>query len=288
MVSVLTIAVQAAMISALYALVAIGFTLIFGVGGVLNLAHGATLTIGAFSSYYAANSLGLGLPGAIIAAIVVPGLFGVLLYMLLIRRYRDDPMIVMILTLVVTFAVESLFLVVEGTSAYTLPQLLPGNTTIGGASVSYNLIAIFALSWVIIGAVFYWVNRTDTGRAILATSMDRKGAFIVGIDTGQINLLMWFVASVLAGLAGYFLGSFLTISWSMGQTPLILSFAIVILGGLGSVKGSVVGAYIIGTIEVITTNVINPQLQGLAPLVVVITMLLIRPSGLYGTEVDIG
>ncbi|MGQ4554305.1 ABC transporter permease subunit [Halobellus sp. GM3] len=284
----LTIVVQAAMISALYALVAIGFTLIFGVGGVLNLAHGATLTIGAFSAYYAVNALGLGLLGAVATAAVVPALFGAGLYFVLIRKFRDDPIIVMILTLVVTVAVESLFLVVEGTSAYTLPQLLSGNTTVAGASVSYNLVAIFALSWVIIGAVFYWVNRTDTGRAILATSMDGKGAFLVGIDTGRVNLLMWVVASVLAGLAGYFLGSHLTIGWSMGRTPFILSFAIVILGGLGSVKGSVVGAYVIGTIEVLTTNVLNPQLQGLAPLVVVIIVLLVRPSGLYGTEVDIG
>lgn len=276
------------MISALYALVAIGFTLIFGVGNVLNLAHGATITIGGFAAYYAANTFGLGIAGAVLASLLVPGLFGSVLYLVLIRKFRDDPVVVMLMTGILILAVESLFLVVEGTSAYTIPQLAPGTTAVAGASVPNNLIAIFVVSWAIIGAVFYWVNRTDTGRAIIATSMDEKGAFLVGIDGDRINLLMWVVASMLAGLAGYFLGSYLTISWSMGRTPLLLSFAIVILGGLGSIRGSVVGAYIVGSLEIVTTNLINPQLQGLTPLVVVIAILLVRPSGLYGTEVDVG
>jgi len=288
MVNGLAIAIQAAMLSALYAVVSIGFTLIFGVGGVLNLAHGATITIGAFAGFYAVSAFDGGVFVAVTAAVLVSGAFGGVLYLGLIRPFRDDPTIIMILTLIVAIAIEYLFLVVEGTSAYTVPQLVAGTTTVMGASVPYNLVAIFVASWLIIGAVFYWVNRTDTGRAIIATSMDSKGAFLVGIDSDRINLLMWVVASILAGIAGYFFGSYLTIGWSMGRTPLILSFAIVILGGLGSVRGSVIGAYLIGSIEVVTTNVINPQLQGLAPLVAVIVILLVRPSGLYGKEIDIG
>jgi branched-chain amino acid transport system permease protein len=275
------------MISALYALVAVGFTLIFGVGGVLNLAHGASIAIGAFSAYYAVSALGLGIVGGLAAALVVPAIFGALLYLGPIRKFQDRPVLVMILTLVVAVAVERMFLAVEGASSQTIPLLVGGTTQIASASVQNNLLLIFLFSWAAILALFYWITRTDTGRAILAVSQDRKGAFLVGIDSGRINLLMWVLAGALAGLAGLFL-AYQTggAAWNMGRTPLVISFAIVIVGGLGSIRGSVIGAYIIGTVEVLTINLVNANLQGLMPLIVLVAVLLLRPEGLFGKEVE--
>lgn len=271
------------MISALYALVAVGFTLIFGVGGVLNLAHGASIAIGAFSAYYAVSA-GFGIVGGLAAAVLVPALFGALLYLGPIRKFQDRPVLVMILTLVVAVAVERVFLAVEGASSQTIPLLIGGSTQIASASVQNNLLLIFLFSWAAILALFYWVTRTDTGRAILAVSQDRKGAFLVGIDSGRINLLMWTLAGVLAGLAGFFLASQQGVRFDIGRAPLVLSFAIVVLGGLGSIRGSVVGAYIIGTLEILTIRLVSPNLAGLAPLVALIFVLLVRPAGLFGRE----
>jgi len=287
MVDVLTIAVQAVIISALYALVAVGFTLIFGVGGVLNLAHGASITIGAFAAYFAMTSYGLGIVGAIAAAAIVPALFGAILYLGVIRQFQDEPILVMILTLVTSVAVEAILVTTQDATSYTLPVLVPGTVTFGGARIQITSIVMFAISWLILIALFLYVNKTDTGRAILATSMDRKGAFLVGIDSGRINLLMWVLAGALAGIAGLFIAQqFGGAAWDMGRTPLVLSFAIVVIGGLGSIRGSVIGAYIIGTIEVLTVNLINAELQGLMPLLVLVAVLLLRPEGLFGQEVE--
>jgi branched-chain amino acid transport system permease protein len=143
---------------------------------------------------------------------------------------------------------------------------------------------LFVVSWSIIVALFLFVNYTKLGKAILATSMSHKGASLVGIKSRRINLTTWIIAGAFAGIAGLFLGSYLTASFAMGRNPLVLSFSIVVLGGIGSIRGSVVGAYLIGFLEIATTNMIDPRLQGMAPLVVLVLVLLVKPEGLFGRE----
>ncbi|MFB6163996.1 MAG: branched-chain amino acid ABC transporter permease [Haloarculaceae archaeon] len=286
MATLLTVLVQALIISALYALVAVGFTLIFGVGGVLNLAHGAAITIGAFAASIAYTNWHTGVAGAVAAAVLAPAVLGALLYLLIIRKFQDEPVIVMILTLGIAVAIETILLVIPSQTVRTAPVMITGTVTIGGASIQNNQFAMFGVSWLLLIGLYLWVTKTDTGRAILATSMDRKGAFLVGIDSGRINLLMWIVASALAGIAGYFLASQNGATWDMGQMPLIISFAIVIFGGLGSIRGSVVGAYVIGTLNVLTINYVDTRLAGLVPLLVLLAVLLVRPEGLFGQEVE--
>ncbi|MFB6142388.1 MAG: branched-chain amino acid ABC transporter permease [Halorientalis sp.] len=280
----LTVVVQSVMISALYALVAIGFTLIFGVGGVLNLAHGGTITLGAFSAYYVGRVFDLGVPAAMLAAVVVPAVFAGALYLGMIRRIEDEPIMVLILTLVVSVVIEQLILTFEGGTPVALPVMFSGQFQVAGATFQNTLGVMFLVSWAIIGLLFAFVNYTKMGKAILATSMSHKGASLVGIDSGRINLTTWIIAGAFAGIAGLFLGSFFTASFSMGRNPLVLSFAIVVLGGIGSIRGSVIGAYIIGFLEVATTSLIDPRLRGLAPLVVLIVVLLVKPEGLFGRE----
>lgn len=283
MVEIANILVNGLVISSLYALVAIGFTMIFGVGGTINLAHGAIITVGAFAAYYVTNA-GFGVWAGLLAAIVVPALFSVLLYKGLAERRRENVIVVMILTLLASIVVEEVIRIYEGSQPRTIPTLVPGVTEILGNGVQNNLIVTFVLSWVLIGALFAFINYTDTGKAILATSMSARGASLVGIESGRINLYTWMIAGVLAGLAGFFLGSYQTASWAMGREPLILSFSIVVLGGLGSIRGSLLAAYVIGFLEVITTSAINPRLSGLAGLVVLVLVLLVRPEGLFGRE----
>jgi len=146
------------------------------------------------------------------------------------------------------------------------------------------MVLIILISWALIVALFAFIEFSEVGRAILAISMSCRGAALVGVDIERINLCTWTLASGLAGLAGVLLLSFQTGDWRMGTDPLIISFAIVILGGLGSIRGSVVGAYAIGTIETLTTSIINPQLTGFASLFVVLLVLLVRPSGLFGRQ----
>ena len=282
MVDVVTILINGTVISSLYALVAIGFTMIFGVGGTINLAHGAIITVGAFAAYYV-TSAGFGIPAGVLAAMAIPALFSVLLYKGFAER-RDDIIIVMILTLLASLVVEEVLRIVEGSQPRAIPALVSGNTEILGSAVQNNLLVVFVVSWVLIGGLFVFINYTNTGKAILATSMSPRGAALVGIESSRINLYTWAIAGVLAGIAGLFLGSYQTANWAMGREPLILSFSIVVLGGLGSIRGSLVAAYVIGFLEVITTSAIDPRLSGLAGLVVLVVVLLVRPEGLFGRE----
>ncbi|MGZ0747706.1 branched-chain amino acid ABC transporter permease [Haloparvum sp. AD34] len=284
MVDLLTTIINAVMISALYALVATGFTLIFGVGGVLNLAHGATLTVGAFAAYYTTTALGLNIWIGTVAALLVAGLFSAVLYLGLIQWVQDEPIMVMILSLVTAISIEQFFIVVEGTQPKAIPSLIPGQLAFAGISVQANQFLAFLLSWVLIGGLIVATNYTQTGKAILATSMSTKGAALVGIESNRMYLYTWVLAGALAGVAGVFLGSFTTASWAMGRQPLVLSFSIVVLGGIGSIRGSVVGAYLIGFLEVFTVSYVDSSMSGLASLIVLVVVLLVRPEGLFGRE----
>ncbi|WP_227356733.1 branched-chain amino acid ABC transporter permease [Haladaptatus salinisoli] len=285
MAGVLNTVVNAVLISALYALVAIGFTLIFGVGGVLNLSHGANITVGAFTAYFVTRVIELNVWVGAFAALVVPALFAAALYLVMIRRVQDNPITVMILTLVVAIVVEEVVKILVGTQPQAIPSLFAGHIAVAGG-VQSNRVLAFALSWVVIGVLFATVNYSRTGKAILATSMSTRGASLVGIETDRMYLYTWMIAGALAGLAGVFLGSIQTADWAMGREPLVLSFSIVVLGGIGSIRGSLVGAYIIGFLEVFTVSYVDSSLSGLASLVVLVVILLVKPEGLFGRELE--
>ncbi|WP_255196313.1 branched-chain amino acid ABC transporter permease [Halorarius litoreus] len=283
MVNAANVLINVLLLGALYSLVAIGFTLIFGVGGVLNLAHGAIITVGAYSAYYV-NGLVDSVYVAALAAALGGALFSLLMYKGLIRKARHNPVTVLILTLVMGLIVEQVALIVFGGQALAVSSLVEGSSSVGGYDVRNNRIAVFALSWVLIGALFYFVNRTKTGQAILATSMSEKGAALVGIEADSIYTYTWVLAGILAGLAGVFLASFQTATPFMGRTPLLLSFSIVVIGGLGSIRGSVIGAYLISFLDQITVSYISTRLAGVSALVILVLVLLVKPEGLFGRE----
>jgi branched-chain amino acid transport system permease protein len=286
----LNVIINASTISALYAVVAIGFTLIFGVGGVLNFAHGALITTGAFAAYFVSGTgggqLGYPTPLGLVAGMVAAGVAGGVLYLGVIQFIEDQPVTLSILTFVIGFAIQHGYRIFfeVGTGRITVPKLLDGEVALFGQSISHTNLFIFVLSWIIIAAVFYFVNETRTGQAVLATSMTRKGAALVGIDARRVNFVVWVLAAAFAGIAGVLLMLQQTGSWNMGTNPLILAFSIVILGGLGSIRGSVVGAYVIGFVETFTTSFVDTRLTGLASLVLLIAFLLAKPEGLFGRE----
>jgi len=278
-------------LSALYAIIAIGFTLIFGVGGILNFAHGSFITVGMFAAFLVTNSSGwIELPvwAGLLAGTGAGVLVAVVTYLGIIRYVRDKPVTVLILTFVVGFFI-----------IYAIRIWASGIDDVGALSIPVpqvmgtaflNNVFIFVTSWLSIGLLFYFVNYTRTGRAIIAVSQSDKGAALVGISAEKINLITWALAGAFAGYAGVLLaGAFGNGSWLMSiqpPAPLILSFAIVILGGLGSIKGSIAGAYIIGFFETFTVNFApgGEQLAGVSSLALLVVFLLVKPEGLFGRE----
>jgi branched-chain amino acid transport system permease protein len=290
MVEIIQPIINATFLSALYAIIAIGFTLIFGVGGILNFAHGAFITVGAFGAFLVTNSsalLDLPIWAGLLVGTLAGAAIGAITYVGVIRWVRTRPVTVLILTFVIGFfliyAIRILSVQLLGVNN---PLNIPVDPVIG-SSDTMNNVFIFVTSWLFIGLLIFFVNYTRTGQAIIAVSQSDKGAALVGINAERINLITWTVAGAFAGYAGVLLaGAFGNGSWLMSITPpapLILSFAIVILGGLGSIKGSVVGAYIIGFVETFTVN-IEPQLAGISSLALLLLFLLVKPEGLFGRE----
>lgn len=276
--------VQSLVIGSLYALIAIGFTLIFGVGGVFNLAHGAFITIGAYIAWLIVNARGfspwLGLLGGAVGTALLAGT----LYYTVVRRIQEERTTVIVLTLIIAFMVIFLLFKIAPLD-FVLPSLVGGTLQIGDSYIQRNIALVFVLSWSIIIPLYAFINLTRTGKAIQAVSMNERGSIIVGIDPVRINLVTWILAGALAGAAGVFISMQYGGGIDMGWTPMVISFAIVILGGLGSIKGSVIGAYVLSTVEVLTIQV-SPQLTGVSSLVILIIVLVVKPNGLFGRGVD--
>lgn len=283
MVEITNILVNAMTISALYALVAAGFTLIFGVGGVLNLSHGGLITLGAFSGYIVSTVWELDAVFGLLAATITCGVVGAAIYLGIVKRL-NNPIIILIVTLIAGFFIEHSLRIFVTNGSIFVPSIVPSSYSFASVEVQANMLLIFFLAWGLIVSLFIFVTRTESGKAIIAVNQSKKGAALVGIKEDRINLYTWSLAAMFAGIAGFFLASFRTGSWNMGIEPLLLSFSIVILGGLGSIKGSIVGAYVIGSLETFTTSLISPRLTGVSALLVLVVMLLARPSGLFGRE----
>ena len=274
--------------SALYSLVALGFTLLFGVGGVLNLAHGALLMLSAYLSYTGFAILGLPLYVALAGGVVLTAGLAATLYRTVIGRIQHSTTLTLIVTLAIALVAQQAIALVFGASSLTMPSPAPGVTTIAGVTVPNTQIVAFVVAWLAIGGFWGFIERTRFGRAIRATAMDAKGAALIGIHARQVFTWTWALSGALAGLAGIFLVYPSGLDPRMWVDPLVIAFAIVILGGLGSLKGSIIAAYLVGFVETLTFYApqidipLGAQWVGVPSLVLTVLILIVRPQGLFG------
>lgn len=279
---IITILVVGAMISAIYALLAIGFTMVFGVGGVLNLTHGVLLMAGAYA--FLVSYPYVGRIGGVIAGVLVAALASYAVYMGLVRYIEDNVVITFMATLLAALAIQEATTMGFSQQARILPSLIPGSVAVAGTRIQYDQILAFVLSWVLIGLLWYYVKRTKNGRAILATSMSERGAIFTGVDLPKVRRQTWLIAGAFAGVAGIFIGRLQQTSPEMWLEPLTLAFIIVIIGGVGSIKGSIIAAYLIGYLETLTVELIGAPYRTVVALLVIIAVIMYRPEGLYGRE----
>ncbi|WP_345778249.1 branched-chain amino acid ABC transporter permease [Natrinema longum] len=285
----LSILVLGAMISAVYALIAIGFTMIFGVGGVLNLAHGALIMLGAFTYLAFTSTAGaLSLPPIVgfLLAVVVTAAASYALYAGLVKYIEDNIVITFLATVVVALLLTELIIIQFGSAPSQLIPVVSGTIYLEavGTRLRYVQLLAFGVSWVAIGALWYYVTKTDEGRSILATSMSTRGAELTGVNLQKVKSRTWLIAGAFAGIAGVFIGTLQSTSPEMWLSPLALAFIIVVIGGIGSIKGSVIAAYLIGYLETASVEILGPSFQGVLSLVVLVAILLMRPNGLFGRE----
>ena len=277
-------------ISSLYALGAIGFTLIFGVSGVLNLAHGGVMLVAALAGWFLAGEGGLGTylgtPLGVLAGMVT----AYITYLMVVRPIQrsaaipreEKEIFVLTGTLLWGIMIQQGMAWLFTDNPVTMRPLIDGVATVAGVRVPFNEIMIAVLCWVVIGLLWLFVNRTRLGKALLAASMNPRGLTLLGFELSRIYLLAWTIYGGLAGIAGVLLASFLGVSTNNTGQLTASAFSIVVLGGLGSVSGSLMAAYVVGYLETITAYLVAPTLRPLPALLLLVLVVYVRPQGFLG------
>src|SRR5579883_3312702 len=277
-------------ISALYALGATGFTLIFGVSGVLNLSHGALMVTAAVAAWAASGELGLGSYAGAVVGILVCLITTFATYFFIVspiersRALPSEEKEIFVLTgtllwgIMITEAIAYFFT----SNAKTVLPVVNGVVDLFGVRTPSNEIFTSIVCWAVIGLLWLLVNRTRAGKAVLAASMNPRGVTLLGFDLSRIYITIWGIYGLLAGIAGVLLGMFLGVSsYSVG--PLTASaFSIVVLGGLGSVSGSLIAAFVVGYLETLTAYLISPAYRTIPALLLLVAVMYVRPQGLLG------
>ena len=277
-------------ISALYGLAAVGFTLMFGVSGVLNLAHGGIMVVAAIIGWWAAGDLGLGIYAGTLVGILAGLLTAYLTYFVVVRPIQRSRKIPREETEIFVLTGTLLFgIMIQGFMAYkfsdnpvTMRPLIGGVATIFGVRTPWNEVMIAVLCWVVIGLLWLMINRTRAGKSMLAASINPRGLTLLGFELSWIYLLVWTIYGVLAGLAGVLLASFLGVSTANAGQLTASAFSIVVLGGLGSVSGSLVAAFVVGYLETVTAYLISPTFRPIPALLLLVLVVYLRPQGLLG------
>ncbi|HUW37996.1 MAG TPA: branched-chain amino acid ABC transporter permease [Rhodocyclaceae bacterium] len=286
----LEILVDGFVISALYSLGAAGFTIIFGVSGVLNLAHGGLMVVAAMVAWMIAGKFGLGPYWGALGGIGAGVVVAYLTYFVVVRpitRSRRIPEIekeifVLTATLLWGIMIQEGLAYLFTSNPVAVPRLVGGITSVFGVNTPTNELVIGGAAWLVIGLLWLFVTRTRLGKAVLAASINPRGLALLGFDLQRIQWFVWGLYGVLGGVAGVLVATF--VGASSGEVPSLTAsaFSIVVLGGLGSVPGSLVAAYIVGYVETITAYLVSPSLRNLPALFILILILYVRPQGLFG------
>jgi branched-chain amino acid transport system permease protein len=273
-----------------YALLGIGLTLIFGIMNVVNFAHGELYSFGAYIVYLVAVLLGLNFFLALIVAVIAGFVLGALIEFVLLRPMRgadiDTTMLIMIGAMIVMQNGEQF---VWGGVAKSVPTPFPDlPLVIGPFSVSWLRLFVLCAASVLIAISYYLINRTKLGKAMRATFQDQDTAALMGVNIQFIYMATFAIGSSLAAAAGALLGPVYVISPQMGNLASLKAFAIVILGGLGSIGGATIGGFILAFAEELGAGYISSGYRDAMGFLLIIAVLLFKPTGLFARSERIG
>lgn len=269
----------------IYILVALGLTLVLSIMNIVQLAHGEVYMIGAYVVYYFSTSLGLNFYLAVIIAIIATGVLGILLERVFLRPFRARPDSALALTAGLILVFQNLVLAIATGTPKSYKTPYEGEVlSVGGVTLSVERVVIVVAAFVLIAALFLYIRYTKNGQAMLAVAQDREGAALQGISVDRLSAMAMFVGCGLAGIAGALVGSLFSLLPTMGGNVLMKGIAVIILGGLGSIPGTVVGGLIIGLLDGLIPLMTTQYAASLIGFVIVILILLFRPRGLWGHE----
>lgn len=279
---VIQISIIALMSAFVYALVALGFTLVFGILRIVNFAHGEFYMLGAYAVYVFYGQFGWPYLPAIVASALVVGALGLIAERTLFRRFAGDEMGGMIMSLALAISLQAAISLLFSVDEHSVPRPVEGALQIGDVFLAKDQLLVVGITLLALGAFYALIEKTRLGVTIRAVAQDREVARLQGVRSWRIMALTFGLSCMLAGLAGALMAPVYTISPHMGELVVVKAFIIVVLGGLGSLPGAVVAALILSFTEAIAATFYNATIATMASFLIVIAVLVIRPAGLMG------
>ena len=271
-----------------YALLAIGFSLIFGVARIVNIAHTAFYMLAAYCFYTLLTRFNVGFALAGVTAVIAVTVLSLICYKLVIEPVREHESAVLISTIALGLVFQELMLVSYGGHFLGVPSTIDGMVRVLGVSIPYQRLLILVVAAVMLLVTWFFLYRTRIGLAIRATANDLEVANLMGMNVHRMAMLTVGFSVGLAAIAGVVATPVTSVHPHMWLDPLVTMLAIVVLGGLGSLKGSIIGALVIAYVEAITVFTLpeGAHLKGAIALGIMVAVLLARPEGLFGVAFE--
>jgi branched-chain amino acid transport system permease protein len=283
-------------VGAIYAIVALGYTMVYGIIRLINFAHGAVFMYGAYLGLTVLAVLGaehprVGITAALLLALVIPAVFcaglGFAMDSLIYRRLRvrrAHPLIPLIAALGISLMLEISAMLLWGKEFKVYPPILPAwHFSVGRAVLSSVQIVLLVVCLVMMVSLHLFVQRTRIGKAMRAASLDHDAARLVGVNVNQIIMLTFVIGSALAAVAGVLVGLYYgSVNFRMGYVPGLKAFTAAVLGGVGNIPGAMVGGFIIGLLETFGAAYVSGAWKDAIAFIILITVIVARPTGLLG------
>ena len=270
-------------IGAVYTLIALGLTVVFGILGIAHFAHGSVAMLGGYLTFAVMERWGLPFFVSMALAMIAGAVAGLLIERLAYRPVRDAPHInAFIIALGLTMMVEGFNLLAFGADQVVIQTPYRAVFNIGGIAVAELRVIVILTAFSLIGITALLIRKTKTGKAIRAVAQNRNAAILMGVNVERISQVVFGISSALGVAAGALIGALLAIAPGVGESLAVKGFAVLILGGLGSVPGAVLGGVILGVSEAMAAGFISSAYKDVIAFLVMIGVLLLRPEGLLG------
>src|SRR5580692_8118299 len=269
----------------IYMLIALGVTLLFGIMRVVNFIHGELVMLSAFAIWYIGVNEGFSMWLAIPAAVAIAGGLAVLCQKFLFKPLQYDILNCFIVGIGASFAIRSASWAIFGPEPQAIPAMLPGVVKLGGVFMAKQRLLAAGVCIVLAIALYLFLHFTRPGKAMRAVEQDREAAMLMGIDPESVYVTAFIISAALAAIGGAMLGTLFGADPEMGADPLLKSFIIVQIGGMGSILGTVIAGLAIGLSDSITGTVFGGELAFIFDFAILMIFLIVRPRGLFGYDV---
>ncbi|MGA2110253.1 MAG: branched-chain amino acid ABC transporter permease [Syntrophorhabdales bacterium] len=268
----------------IYVLVALGLTLVFGIMRTVQFAHGEVYMLGSHAIFFACVVLGINIIGAFGIAVVALFILGMLMERLLFRRFRGqiEPSIIVAIGLILLF--QTTAVVTFGADEKHIPRFIQGVLVIGGLRIAWDRVLSVIVGAGIMLALYAFIKGTKMGQAMIATSQDMDAATLQGVNVNRISSVSMGIGSALAAVAGGIMGSIFTVEPFMGSFAITKGLAVIILGGLGSIGGAVIGGLILGLVDGVVSLYSSSTMASIVGFALIVLILIVKPSGLMGGD----